>query len=113
MHYKYGQYTQEQVHAIKESLHNKIHWLLPYKEQNFKNLDNYFTQVQLKLEGYDELFNHPAVMVKIMTLIESARIESKKENFSHKLYRSFILDAHDLIDLLPETDEEIKLNGGD
>lgn len=105
MQYKYGEYTQEQVHDYKKKLHSLVHWLLIYKEQKSKNLDNYFNIVQSKLDGYDELVNHPDVMVEIMNLVESARLESKKEDYSHKLYRSLILDTHDLIDKLPEVDK--------
>lgn len=102
MQYKYGNYSKEQIHDYKKKLHSLVHWLLIYKEQDNDILKGYFDIVQKKLDGFNELMNHPPQIVEVMNLIESARLESESDNYSHKTYRSFILDAHDLIDELPE-----------
>lgn len=104
MKYKYGEYSETQVHNYKQRLHNLVHWLLIYKENNNDVLDSYFENVQDKLNGYNELVGHPDVMVQIMTLVETARLENQKENCNFKRYRSHILDIHSLIDKLPESD---------
>ena len=107
--YKYGEYPSCQIHDYKKKLHALVHWCLIYKEENDQNLDNYFTIVQCKLDGYNELMQYPTHMVEIMNLVESARLESQKDDYSHKIYRSLILDIHSLIDQLPEEDS-LKIN---
>ena len=44
--------------------------------------------------------------VEIMNYIESARVEYNKGDYNHERYRKTILDVHDLIDKLPEIDNE-------
>lgn len=107
MHYKYGDFPESQIHSYKHRLHSLVHWLLIYKEDGNEALDNYFQIVQCKLNGFNELLEYPPQMLEIMNLIESARLEAKKEDFNHKVYRSLILDAHSLIDELPEDDEAV------
>lgn len=105
MRYKYGDLSSDQVHDYKKRLHALVHWLLIYKEENNDVLDNYFEKVQNKLNGYNELIGRPVIMIDIMNLVETARLESLKDNYDHKKYRSLILDAHSLIDKLPESDD--------
>lgn len=70
------------------------------RQQEEKNpaLDNYFSKVQYKLDGINSLFKYPVSMVEVMGLVESALLESRKENPSHKKFRKMILDAHEMID---------------
>ena len=68
-------------------------------------LEQYFEKVQDRLNGFNELIGYPVIMVDIMNLVETARLESIKEDFDHKKYRSLILDTHSLIDKLPENDQ--------
>lgn len=102
MKYKYGEYPNYQIHDYKNKIHSLIHWLLIYKEENEKILDNYFETVQYKLNGFNELMLFPTPMIEIMSLVESARIEFNKENCNHEYYRKIILDIHSLIDKIPE-----------
>lgn len=102
MKHKYGTYPSEQFNNYKKRLHSLIHWLLIYAEENKPILNEYFSKVQFKLDGLNELINHPVQMVEIMNLVESAQIEFNKDNYNHDLYRKTILDIHDLIDRLPE-----------
>lgn len=104
MDYKYGVYPSTQFSEYKKRLHNLVHWLLIYAEEDDPNLNNYFAKVQYKLDGLNELINYPSQLVEIMNLIESAKIEYNKENYNHAIYRKTILDVHELIDRIPEGD---------
>lgn len=104
MKYKYGEYPEEQFEGYKKRLHSLVHWLLIYAEEHSPIIDDYFTKVQYKLDGLNELIGHPVQLVEIMNLVESARIEYHKPDYSHKVYRKTILDIHELIDKIPEGD---------
>lgn len=102
MEYKYGHYPSEQFNKYKKRLHSLVHWLLIYAEEKNPILDNYFTKVQCKLDGLNELIEHPSQMVEIMNLIESARIVYNSPTYDYEIYRKIILEIHDLIDMLPD-----------
>ena len=51
-----------------------------------------------KIAGLNELLFYPTEIVLIMSLLEAALIESKKENFNQRVYRKLVLDAHTEID---------------
>ena len=104
MEYKYGVYPSTQFHEYKKRMHNLIHWLLIYAEEKNPCLNDYFNKVQYKLDGLNELIKHPAQLIEIMNLVESAKIEYNKPDYSHKVYRKIILDIHELIDKIPEGD---------
>lgn len=98
MEYKYGVLPKEQLEDYTKRMHGMIHWLLIYQEEKNPALDNYFSKVQYKLDGINSLFKYPASMIEVMGLVESALLESRKENPSHKKFRKMILDAHETID---------------
>ena len=102
MKYKYGDYPHEQFHDYKKRMHKLIHWLLIYAEEQKSILDNYFDKVQRKMDGLNSLLGYPTQIIEIMNLIESAKIEFHKPNYSHNTYRKIILDIHELIDKIPE-----------
>lgn len=104
MKYKYGNYPSEQFNEYKKKIHSWVHWLLIYAENSDPNLNSYFDKIQYKLDGLNELINYPTQLVEIMNLIESAKIEYNKSNYSHKTYRKIILDIHELIDNIPAGD---------
>lgn len=106
MKYKYGNFSEEQMRDYKKILHNKIHWLLLYKESNYEKLDEYFENLQCQIAGLVSLFNSYQ-LINLANTIECARLESLKDNYNHKTYRKFVLDAHDIIDSLPEKDCDI------
>ena len=101
---KYGQFPKTQVHKHKDILHNDVFRLLWMKEENYAELDTYFSSILFKLNGYNEVFNNQPVMIDIISILEEARIESQKENYSHRVYRKAILDTMSLIDLLDESE---------
>ena len=106
MKYKYGNFSEKQMKDYKKILHNKIHWLLLYKESDYKKLDEYFDNLQYQIAGLVSLFN-TYKLINLANTIECARLESLKDNYNHKTYRKFVLDAHEIIDSLPEKDCDI------
>ncbi len=104
MQYKYGIYPNEQFDDYKQRIHSWIHWLLIYAERQDPTLNMYFEKLQYKLDGLNELINYPTQLIEIMNLVESAKIEYNKENYSHRIYRKIILDIHELIDNIPTGD---------
>ena len=105
MKHKYGKFNQNQIIEYKKKLHNNIHWLLIYKEENYEFLDEYFNSLMLRLNGLNDLLFHPIHMVELYSVLESARNILNSENFNFKMYRKLILDAHTFVDKLPEVDE--------
>lgn len=57
MEYLYGNFTEEQIKKVKSQMHNMIHWLLIYKEQDYDKdkLDRYFQSVLMRISGLNEL----------------------------------------------------------
>lgn len=105
MKHKYGTFKKSQFSEYKNRMHDLVHWLLIYaEEEKTDTLNKYFIKVQYKLNGLNELINYPSQMVEIMVLVESARLEYQKENFNFKTYRKIVLDIHELIDRIPEGD---------
>lgn len=113
MEHKYGSFPTSQLASHKQDLHKKIHWMLIYKDskcnQEYKNVDvnQYIISVLLQLNGLNSILNFPSSLVALMSLIEGARLELFKEKFDYKLYRKILLDAHALIDKLPESEGDI------
>ena len=104
MEHKYGSFSENQMSDYKKKLHNNIHWLLVYKENDYKLLDEYFNTTLLKLNAMNELLSYPNDIVSLYETLEAARIVLNSNDFNFKTYRKLILDAHSLIDKLPEVD---------
>ena len=101
---KYGNFPDTQIHNHKDTLHSDVFRLLWMKEENYDKLDQYFSSILWKLNGYNEVFNNQTEMIDIISILEEARIEAEKENYDHKKYRKAILDCMSLIDRLQESD---------
>lgn len=104
MKHKYGSFSQNQMSEYKNKLHNTIHWLLIYKENDYKLLDEYFNTTLLKLNALNELLFYPTSIVSLYTTLEAARTILNSNEFDFKAYRKLILDAHSLVDKIPEID---------
>lgn len=104
---KYGNFPNTQIHKHKDTLHSDVFRLLWMKEENYDKLDQYFSSILWKLNGYNEVFNNQTEMIDIISILEEARIEAEKENYDHKKYRKAILDCMSLIDRLQESDGDI------
>lgn len=101
---KYGNVRNTQIHNHKDTLHSDVFKLLWMKEEGYEGLNKYFESLLWKLNGYNEVFNNQPVMIDIISILEEARIEANKSDYSHRLYRKAILDTMSLIDLLQESD---------
>lgn len=102
---KYGKFTDNQFVEFKKRLHSIIHWLLIYEDTSSPILESYFDVVQNKLAGLNSLLNFPSQIVEMMSLVESAKIEYQDKFHNHKKYRKIILDIHDLIDKIGDSNE--------
>ena len=102
MRYKYGTLPQSQIHEEKVHLQDAVFKLLPYKEENYEFLDAYFISLQQRINGLNHLFGEQAKVLRLMSVLESARYES---NF--KQYRKAILDACALIGEIEEDDSNV------
>lgn len=104
MKHLYGYFTDEQMENYKVKLHKELFWLLIYKDPKTKDeylnvdFDKYFDGLMRRMNGLNELLSYPTEIVSIMSLLEAALIESKKEDFNYKVYRKLVLDAHSLVD---------------
>ncbi len=85
--FNYNNISSKQLNDEKKYLTSSIFKLLPYKQENYKFLDNYFESVIQRLIGFNELVHQPELITTI-ALIEYAR----KENDFTK-YRKAILDS--------------------
>lgn len=106
MDYLYGHFTEEQIEHFKKQLHNKIHWLILYKDpmtkEEYPNVDynKYFISLMLEIDGLNALLLYPPEIVEMICILQSAYIQTKKDIFDYRVYRKLILDAHSLVDKL-------------
>ena len=104
MKHIYGYFTDGQMEDYKTKLHKDVFWLLLYKDPNkikdFPNVDyeKYFEGLMLKINGLNELLSYPIEIVEMMSVLEAALLETRKENFNFQTYRKLIFDAHSLVD---------------
>lgn len=102
MMHLYGHFTPTQMKEQKKSLHNSVHWLLIYKEENYEYLDAYFDSLLLRIGGLNDILFEPPELVTLISLLQAARKEACNDDFSFKRYRKLILDSHSLIDKIKE-----------
>ena len=103
----YGNFSKEQIDKYKDRLHSKLFQLLLYKDPETKdkynvNFEKYFSGVMHSIDGLNELLFYPEVIVEVMSNLEAAFMETRKENFDYKVYRKLVLDAHALVDHIGE-----------
>ena len=98
----YEEVPSSQIAAEKKYFLSAIFKLLPYKEDNYENLDGYFESVLQRLIGFNEVSGFQPEMLTVISLIEYAR----KEN-DFKKYRKAIFDACSLIDSIKESDSNV------
>ena len=113
MKHKYGYFDKKQIDEYKKKLHNKMFWLLLYRdpktinkypEMNDENLKKYFDFLMKEIDGFNEILFYPKEIVEILSLLTSAKNELFEEEFNYQNYRKLILDAHHLIDEIKEAD---------
>ena len=95
----YTEVPPSQIAAEKEHIRSAIFKLLPYKENCYEHLDNYFISVLQLLKGFNKISGYQPVMISIISKIEYAREEDDL-----KEYRKAILDACGEVKLIKESD---------
>ena len=96
----YEEMPPSQIAAEKKYIRSAIYKLLPYKEEHYEHLDNYFNSVLQLLKGFNKVSGNQPEMVSIISKIAYARDEA---NDFHD-YRKAILDACGMVDCIKESD---------
>ena len=94
----YIEIPPSQIAAEKKYIRSAIYKLLPYKEEGYAYLDNYFTSVLQLLKGFNEISGYQPEVVSIISKVAYAR---KTEDFQE--YRKAILDACGLVEHIKES----------
>lgn len=102
MKHIYGTFSAEQIHQQKENLHNSIHWLLLYKEQQYPHLSSYIKSLMIRISGLNKLLNEPAELVTLLSLLQAITDMNDSPNCDFKMYRKLVLDAHSITDMIKE-----------
>lgn len=98
----YTEIPSNQIAAEKKYIRSAIFKLLPYKEESYEHLDNYFVSVLQLLKGFNKVSGNQPEMVSIISKIAYARDEAK----DFKDYRKAILDACGMVELIKESDPD-------
>ena len=98
----YTEMPHSQIAAEKKYIRSAIYKLLPYKEESYEYLDNYFTSVLQLLKGFNKISGNQPEMVSIISKIAYARDEAK----DFQDYRKCILDACGMVDRIKESDPD-------
>lgn len=98
----YTEVPSNQIAAEKMYFLSAIYKLLPYKEESYEFLDNYFESVLQRLIGFNKISGEQPVVITIISLIEYARHE---EDF--RKFRKSILDACGLVKFIKESDVDV------
>ena len=93
----YTEVPPNQIAAEKSHFISAIFKLLPYKEDNYEFLDNYFESVLQQLIGFNKVSGYQPVTLSVINLLEYARQED-----DFKKYRKAILDACGMVKLIEE-----------
>jgi len=95
----YTEAPPNQIAAEKAYFVSAIFKLLPYKQDNYEYLDNYFESVLQRLIGFNKISGFQPEVITIMSLLEYAREED-----NYQKYRKAILDACGLVEFIKESD---------
>jgi len=98
----YKEIPPSQIAAEKIYIRSAIFKLLPYKEESYEYLDNYFGSVLQLLKGFNKISGNQPEMVSIISKIAYAR---EAENFDD--YRKAILDACGMVERIKESDFDV------
>lgn len=104
MEYLYGEFEDYQIIDYKKKLHKDLFWLILYKDPQTKDryssidFNKYFVFLMKKINGLNELLSYPSEIIEMLSLLEAAYIESRKEFFEWEVYRKLVLDAQSWVD---------------
>ena len=94
----YSEIPPSQIAAEKEYFISAIFKLLPYKQDNYEFLNNYFESVLQRLIGFNKISGFQPEVITIISLLEYARDED-----DYNKYRKAVLDACGLVKLIKES----------
>ena len=94
----YDEIPPSQIAAEKQYFIAAIFKLLPYKQEQYDHLDNYFQSLLQRLIGFNKISGFQPEVLTIMSLLEYAREEN-----DYQKYRKAILDACGLVGLIKES----------
>ena len=95
----YKEMPPNQIAAEKTYIRSAIFKLLPYKEESYEYLDEYFGSVLQLLKGFNKVSGNQPEMVSIISKVAYAR---DVEDFSE--YRKAILDCCSMVERIKESD---------
>ena len=98
----YTEVPPNQIAAEKSHFISAIFKLLPYKEDNYDFLDNYFESVLQQLIGFNKVSGYQPVTLSVINLLEYARQED-----DFKKYRKAVLDACGMVERIKESDSDV------
>ena len=99
----YTEIPPSQISAEKKYIRSAIFKLLPYKEEGYQYLDNYFGSVLQLLKGFNKISGNQPEIVSIISKVAYAQTEAK--DFDD--YRKAILDACGLVERIKESDSNV------
>lgn len=105
MEYLYGTFSDRQIEVNAKYMHNEIHKLLIYKDNDVtkkifnseNDFLNYFNNLLFRFGGLNELLGEPDYMVSLMATLQAALDEVTSENYDFHKFRHLILDSHGYI----------------
>ena len=98
----YGDISERQLSEYKTKLHNKMFWLLLYKDPKTKDkydyvdFDKYFVSLMKEIHGLNTILLDRPEIVELLSMLQAAYEDA--DNYS--VYRKFVLDAHAVLDKL-------------
>jgi hypothetical protein len=98
----YTEVPPSQIAAEKKYFISAIFKLLPYKQNAYEYLNDYFESVLQRLIGFNKISGEQPEVITIISLIEYARQE---EDF--KKYRKAVLDACGMVKHIKESDANV------
>ena len=96
----YTELPSSQIAAEKKYIRSAIYKLLPYKEESYEYLDNYFSSVLQLLKGFNSISGNQPEVLSIISKVVYAQNEAK----DFQDYRKAILDACGLVEFIKESD---------
>ena len=105
MKHLYGEFSDMQILNNAKYMHNEIHKLLLYKDNNVKenifnsdeDFKNYFQNLLIRFSGLNKLLGEPVYMIHLLSTLQSAYDEVNNIDYNYHIYRKLILDAHGYI----------------
>lgn len=99
MTHEYGEFSDKQMHEVKESIRKQIFFLLlivdekTRDEYNNVDVNAAFDGLLRKIGGLNKLLGEPIEIVEVLSILEAAWSEYNDPNFQFRSYRRLILSA--------------------